>query len=60
MHPAEVLALALERHDTAPPTTPDRCYLEPAASLSARQAALAVGASAFAGLLIWSLRRARS
>jgi FAD/FMN-containing dehydrogenase/Fe-S oxidoreductase len=60
MHPAEVLALALETRGASPATAPDRRYLEPAARPDTRQAAFAAGALAGVGLLLWAARRMRA
>ena len=56
MHPAEVLALALESQGARPAAEPERRYLEPAAQVDTRQAALAVGAVAAMSILAWGLR----
>jgi hypothetical protein len=60
MHPAEVLALALESRGSLPPEIPERKYLEPPARPDPRQAALAGGVLAAAGLLLWGARRLRA
>jgi FAD/FMN-containing dehydrogenase/Fe-S oxidoreductase len=49
MHPAEVLALALEERGAELRDTPERRYLEPAAQPDLRQAALAAGTLATIG-----------
>lgn len=60
LHPAEVLALALEQQ-TAPQTPlSEQRYLEPAARPDNRQAALAACAFAAVGLLVWTARRLRA
>ena len=56
MHPAEVLALALDSRGAVPEQVPERRYLEPAARVDNRQAALAVGVVAAVGLLAWTAR----
>jgi FAD/FMN-containing dehydrogenase/Fe-S oxidoreductase len=64
MHPAEVIALALEMRGAVPQKVPERRYLEPAARPGRLQTSLAVAAVATAlGLLAWqgvrSLQAAR-
>lgn len=60
MHPAEVMALALELREKLPREVPERRYLEPAARPEPKQAAVAAGLLAAAGLLLWTLRRMRA
>jgi Fe-S oxidoreductase len=60
MHPAEVLALALEARGSLPQQVPERKYLEPPASPDPRQAAIAGGVLAAAGLLLWGASRLRA
>jgi Fe-S oxidoreductase len=60
MHPAEVLALASEFRGSLPQEIPEHRYLEPPASPDARQAAIAGGVLATAGLLLWVAHRLRA
>jgi hypothetical protein len=60
MHPAEVLALALESRGSLPREVPERKYLEAPARPDARQAAIAGSVMAAAGLLLWAARRMRA
>jgi Fe-S oxidoreductase len=60
MHPAEVLAMALESHGSLPREVPERKYLEAPARPDARQAAIAGSFMAAAGLLLWAARRLRA
>lgn len=57
MHPAEVMAMAIEARGEAEPLE-ERRYLDPAAQPDAKQAAVALGIAAAAGLLLWATRRA--
>lgn len=59
MHPAEVLALALELREAVPQPADQRRYLEQPAQSEMRQAAMAGGALAALGLLLWMGRRYR-
>jgi len=60
MHPAEVLALALDTRGTIPAeVTAERC-LEPAARSDLRQAVLAGSALAAVGAAAWAARRMRA
>jgi Fe-S oxidoreductase len=54
MHPAEVLALALEMRGSVPPDVPERRYLDPPARPEAKQAALATAALAAVGVALWA------
>ncbi|MGE0223112.1 MAG: FAD-binding and (Fe-S)-binding domain-containing protein [Acetobacteraceae bacterium] len=60
MHPAEVLALALETQGAVSGTVPERRYLEPAARPDTRTAALLAGTAAGVALLLWAGRRGRT
>lgn len=60
MHPAEVLALALEERGSIPQQVPERRYLEPAAEPEKAKALVAAAAGvAVAGLLLWAGGRYR-
>ncbi|HET9147204.1 MAG TPA: FAD-linked oxidase C-terminal domain-containing protein [Acetobacteraceae bacterium] len=50
MHPAEVLAMALEAREAIPPEIPERRYLEPAAALDGRTVVAGLGAALALGL----------
>ena len=60
MHPAEVLALALDERDAVPSAAAQQRYLEPPARPDPRQAALAGGLLAVMGVLVWAARRPRA